>query len=52
MVREAIAKAIKTFGDLGTCLNLYRTEDENFFPKWYDRLPELNDPDKDRCDRL
>jgi hypothetical protein len=36
-----VRETIKNFNDLQIKLNLIQTENDDFFPEWYDKLPEI-----------
>ena len=45
-------EAIKTFNDLQIKLNLTQTEEDNFFPEWYEELPEITEGEQVALARL
>jgi predicted type IV restriction endonuclease len=47
-----VREAIKNFNDLQTKLNLTQTEDDNFFPEWYEELPKLTEGEKAALARI
>lgn len=47
-----VRETIKSFSDLQTKLNLTQTEDDNFFPEWYEDLPEMRETEKTALDRI
>ncbi len=44
--KTAITEAIKSLSEVESRFNLRRTEDEQFFPEWYENLPELTVDEK------
>ena len=49
---SGVREAIKTFNDLQTQLNLTQTEEDNFFPEWYEELPEITEREQVALARL
>ncbi len=47
-----VRETIKSLNDLQTKFNLTQTEDDNFFPEWYNNLPEINDAEKTALERI
>ena len=47
-----IRENIKNLNDLEAKFNLRQTEDDNFFPEWYEDLPEISDQQKASLDKI
>ncbi len=47
-----IRENIKNLNDLEEKFNLRQTEDDNFFPEWYEDLPEISDRQKASLDKI
>ena len=47
-----IRENIKNLNDLEAKFNLQQTEDDNFFPEWYEDLPEISDRQKASLDKI
>lgn len=51
MVRsKSVTEVVKTLADVESRFNLRRTQDLNFFPEWYENLPEISDEEKSALD--
>lgn len=48
----AITEAILTLNDVQAKFNLSQTTDSQFFPEWFEGLPELTDTEKESLNRL
>ena len=46
MQTTAITEIITTLTEAERRFNLYRTEEERFFPEWYRDLPDLQETEK------
>lgn len=51
-ISTAITEVIQTLGDLESRFNLRRTQNLDFFPEWYEDLPELTDIEKQSLDLI
>lgn len=52
MTISAVTDFIKTFKDLQTRCNLYKTNDINFFTEWVEDLPDLTEAEKTEIDSI
>jgi hypothetical protein len=43
----AITEIIQTLADVEYRFNITRTESDDFFPEWYENLPEITDLDRE-----
>lgn len=51
MVRsKSVTEVVKTLADVESRFNLRRTQDLNFFPEWYENLPEISNEEKSALD--
>jgi hypothetical protein len=48
--KTAITEVIKSLAEVEARFNLRRTEDEQFFPEWYENLPAITDEEKASLD--
>jgi predicted type IV restriction endonuclease len=47
-----VREAIKSLHDLQAKFNLTQAEDDNFFPEWYENLPEITQAEKTALERI
>ena len=48
--KTAITDIFKSLAEVESRFHLRRTEDEQFFPEWYDNLPQITDEEKASLD--
>jgi hypothetical protein len=48
----AITEIIQTLADVESRFNITRTESEDFFPEWYENLPEITNVDRESLNSI
>jgi predicted type IV restriction endonuclease len=48
----AISKYVNSLQEIETKFSAQQNDDNEFFTEWYEDLPELNNLEKERCDRI